>query len=300
MPEAHREMDTRLLRSFVMVAEELHFGRAAERAHLAQPALSRQIKRLEDELGAQLFVRDRRKVVLTEAGRAYLKEARAILERVDLAQQVVRRAGRGEVGSLSFGYEESTLYSIFPGVVRLYRDRFPGVVLELREMCTADQEEALLEGGIDVGLVQEPVHANGLRVETVLEEPLVAALPAQHPLVDVPKVELEDLAEDPFVIFPRWTRPGCYDLLTGLCRDAGYVPNVVLESASKQSLVGLVAASIGVALLNTSVSRLQRPGLVYKDILQSNAVVNTALAWRPQHETPVLRGFLGVAREASS
>jgi LysR family transcriptional regulator, hca operon transcriptional activator len=144
--EAYQEMDTQLLRGFVMVAEELHFRRAAERAHLARPALTRQIKRLEKELGVQLLVRDRRKVLLTEAGRAYLEEARVILERVDLAEQVVRQAGRGEIGSLPFGCEESTLYSIFPEVVRLYKERFPGVALDLREMPTAEQTEALLRG----------------------------------------------------------------------------------------------------------------------------------------------------------
>jgi DNA-binding transcriptional LysR family regulator len=156
----------------------------------------------------QLFVRDRRKVLLTEAGRAYLEEARVILERVDLAQQVVRQAGRGEIGSLSFGYEESTLYSIFPDVVRLYKERFPRVALDLREIPTAEQTEALLRGGIDVGLVQEPVTSEELRVETVLYKPLVAALPDEHLLADKPQVALEDLAEVPFVYLPALDTPG--------------------------------------------------------------------------------------------
>lgn len=267
-------MDTRLLTNFVLVTEELHFGRAAERAHLAQPALSRHVMRLEDELGVQLLVRDRRKVVLTEA--------RMILERVDRARQVVRQAGRGEIGSHSLGYEETTVYSVFPKLVRLYRERFPEVALELRELCTADQVEALLGGEIDVRLVQEPVGIEGLRVETVLCEPLVAALPDEHPLATESEVALEDLADEPFVFFPRWTRPGCHDLITGLCREAGYVPRVVQEIESKQSLVGLVAAGVGVSLLNASVNRLRRPGLVYKSIVQSGAQVDTALAWRSQ------------------
>jgi DNA-binding transcriptional LysR family regulator len=292
-------MDTQLLRSFVLVAEELHFGRASERAHLAQPALTRHIQRLEKELGVQLFVRDRRNVVLTEAGQAYLEEARVILARLDLAEQVVRQAGRGEIGSLSLGYEESTLYSVFPGVVRLYKERFPGVVLELRELYTAAQVEALLGGEIDVGLVQEPITSEGLFVETLLTEPLVAALPDNHPLASNAQVALEDLADDPFVFFPRLTRPGCHDLITGLCRKAGYVPRVVQEADSKQTLVGLVAAGIGVALLQESISRLQRPGLVYKDIAQADAQVKTALAWRPENETSLIGRFLEVAQEAS-
>jgi DNA-binding transcriptional LysR family regulator len=292
-------MDTRLLKSFVTVAEELHFGRAAERAHLAQPALSRQVQRLEEKIGAQLLVRDRRKVVLTKAGRAFLKEARTILERVDLAQKEARRAERGEIGSLSFGYDECTLYGIFPELVRLYRKRFPGVTLELREVCTADQVGALLGGELDVGLVEEPVEAEGLRVETLLEEPLVVALPDEHPLAAKPEVVLEDLADERFVLFPRWMRPALYDVLTGMFREAGYVPNVVQEAQTKQTMVGLAAAGVGVVIVNASVSRLRRPGLVYKEIAQSDAKVATALAWRPEQETAELRGFLEIAREIS-
>src|SRR5919112_544271 len=235
-------MDTRLLETFVAVAEELHFRRAAERARLAQPAVSRQIKRLEKDLGVQLFVRDRRKVVLTEAGRVFLKEARTILERVTLAHQEARRAERGELGSLSLGYSECNIHSVFPEAVRLYRDRFPRVALEMREMVTAEQVEALLGGDIDVGLVTLPVAAEGLRVETVLEEPLVAALPDNHPLVHNAQVALEDLADDPFVFFPRWQAPGHHDLITGVCREAGYVPQVAVEANSSQGIVSLVAA----------------------------------------------------------
>jgi len=292
-------MDTRLLRSFVTVAEELHFGKAAERAHLAQPALSRQVKRLEAELGMQLLIRDRRNVALTEAGRAFLEEARAVLERVDRAVLVAHQAGRGEVGSLSLGYEGSALYSVFPDALRLYKRRYPGVALDLRELCTADQVEALLGGGIDVGLLHVPVASDGLRVEVVLDEPLVAALPDDHPLARKDRVALEDLSDDPFVFFPRRFAPEVHDRMTGLCREAGYVPRVVQEAESKQSLVGLVAAGIGVAMLPASVGRLKRPGLIYKEIAQPEARVGTALAWRPSHETPALRRFLEVAREAS-
>jgi DNA-binding transcriptional LysR family regulator len=299
--EEHQEMDTRLLSSFVVVAEELHFGRAAERAHLAQPALSRQIQRLEEELGVQLFIRDRRKVVLTEAGRAFLEEARTILDRVSLAQQVACRAARGEIGNLSLGYSEYNVHSLFPEAVRLYRERFPGVVLEMPELVTAQQVEALLGGDIDVGLVTLPVATEGLCVEKVLEEPLGAALPDNHPLASNAQVALEDLANDPFVLFPRWQAPGHHDLITGQCREAGYVPQVVLEANSRQGIMSLVAAGLGVSLLtlNPADSRLQRPGLVYKEIAQPDIRVGTGLAWRAEYETPALKGFLGVAREVA-
>ena len=294
-------MNTHLLETFVAVAEELHFRRAAERARLAQPAVSRQIKRLEEDLGVQLFIRDRRKVVLTEAGRVFLKEARTILERVNMAQQEARRAERGEIGSLTLGYSQCNIHSVFPEAVRLYRDRFPRVVLEMREMVTAEQVEALLGGDIDVGLVTLPVAAEGLRVETVFEEPLVAALPDNHPLVGNAQVALEDLADDPFVFFPRWQAPGHHDLITGVCREAGFVPQVAVEANSSQGIVSLVAAGIGVSLvmLNPSEERLQRPGLVYKDIAQRDIRLGIGMAWRSEYETSVLKGFLEVVREAS-
>ncbi len=295
-------METRLLETFVAVAEELHFRRAAERLHIAQPAVSGQIRRLEDELGVQLFIRDRRKVVLTEAGRAYLREARPILARMDLAQREAHRAERGEIGNLSIGYSHFfIIHTVFPEAVRLYRERFPGVTLEMRELFTSEQVEALLGGNIDVGLVTQPVAAQGLRLETLLEEPLGAVLPANHSLARSEQVTLEDLADDPFVLFPRWQAPGYHDLITGVCREAGFVPEVVVEGNSMQGIASMVAAGIGVSLvpLNTSESGLQRPGLVYKEIDQLDIQVRVGLAWRSEDETPVLKGFLEVAREAS-
>jgi DNA-binding transcriptional LysR family regulator len=281
-------MDTRLLRSFVIVAEELHFRRAAERTHLAQPAMSRQIKRLEDELGVQPFIRDRRKEVLTEAGRAFLKEA--------------RRAERGETGSLYVGYAQLfIIHSVFPEAVRHYRERFAGVMLEIRELYTTQAVEALLGGDIDVGLGTAPVTAEELREETLLTEPLVVALPDSHRLASNAQVALEDLAEEPFVLFSRWQSPGQHDLITGVCREAGFVPNVVMEANSVQGVVGLVAAGIGVTLVlpPRSESKLQRPGVVYKEIAQRDIRVRAGMAWRSEEETPVLKGFMGEVREAA-
>lgn len=292
-------MDTQLLGSFVAVAEELHFGRAAERTRVAQPALSRRVRRLEDELGVTLFVRDRRKVSLTAAGSAYLEEARAILERLDGAREVARQAGRGEVGHLCFGYELDEIYGDFPEIVRLYRQRFPGVTLELREMRTSEQAEALFSGEIDVGLLHSPPGVVGLETEVLSEDPLVIALPNYHPLAATRKVRLGDLAGEPFIFFPRPNSPGVHDQWTGMCRDAGFSPRIVQEAESKQSMMGLVAAGIGVAFLPTCVRILSRAGLVFKDINHPHARLATALAWSGKRETPVVQCFLEVAREAS-
>jgi DNA-binding transcriptional LysR family regulator len=298
----NRRMDTRLLETFVAVAEELHFRRAAERLHVAQPAVSRQIRRLEDELGVQLLIRDRRKVMLTEAGQAYLGEARTILSRLEVAQQEARRVERGEVGSLSVGYTQLfVMHGVFPETVRLYRERFPGVELQMRELLTSEQVEALLEGNnIDVGLGTLPVTAEGLRTETLLEEPLVVALPANHPLTTKKQVVLEELADEPFILFPRWQAPEFHDLLIGVCREAGFVPQVVVEATSLPSVASMVAAGIGVAFVAriTFESGLQRPRVVYKEIDECDIRLRGGLLWRPENETPVLRGFLEVIREA--
>ena len=291
-------METELLKSFVAVAEELHFGRAAEKRHIAQPALSRHVQRLEGELGSNLFDRDRRNVALTEAGRIYLGEARAILERVEGARRRVERARRGEVGEISFGYEAATLYNVFPDIVRLYRERYPNVALFLHEMVTEDQISAHAEGRIDVGLIHPEFTPEGLEGEIVFREPVVVALPDTHPLAGEARVEVSDLAADPFILFPRRFGPKKHDNMVGLCAAAGFAPNIVQEAESKQGMVGLVAAGIGVSLLPASVSSLRRSGVVYAEIDDADRWMEMGLFWNPERMTPVLKGFLDTARDA--
>src|SRR5215475_15690071 len=171
-------MEFRHLRSFVAVAEELHFGRAAARVHIVQPALSRQIRALEDEIGIRLFERDRRRMALTPAGTAFLDEARSLLEHADRAVEAARRADRGELGSLRIAYVPAMVSTGLPEIVRSFRQRYPGVDVRLQEMTPATQVEALLGERVDVGFVRGPIHEPALAAETVLEEPLVAALPS--------------------------------------------------------------------------------------------------------------------------
>jgi DNA-binding transcriptional LysR family regulator len=294
-------MDTRLLETFAAVAEELHFGRAAKRLHIAQPAVSRQIRRLEDELGVQLLIRDRRSVTLTEAGQLYLTEARTILSRLEVAQQEARRAEGGEIGSLSVGYQQMfVLHGIFPEAVRIYRERYPSVALQMRELYTSKQLEALLEGDIDVGLLTLPVTAKGLDAESLFEMPVMVALPPSHPLSTKEQLALEDLSEEPLVMFPRWQASEFHDVLTGACREAGFVPQVVVEANSLPGIVGMVEAGIGAGFVasNNSESEQQRPGVVYKEITALDVQMRGGLAWRSENDKPVLNGFLEVVREA--
>src|SRR5579863_828003 len=280
-----RPMELRHLRYFVAVAEELHFGRAAERVHIAQPPLSQQIRRLEDELGVQLFDRTKRRVELTHAGRAFLREARQTLARAEQAVRAAQQAGRGEVGELAVGFVGSATYLIVPLVLKTFRHRFPKVELRL--------------GQIQVGFFRSVSDDEALTFEWILEERLVMALPESHPLARHRRVELTKLSEDSFVLFPRAIGPGFYDLIVSQCRRAGFTPRVALEASSVQTIVGLVAAGMGVALVPASCQNFRRAGVVYKAIREPGPTVKMAVAWRRGDRSPVLRAFLEVVREVA-
>src|SRR3954451_18954928 len=217
-------MELRHLRYFVAVAEELHFRRAAERLHMSQPPLSQQIRKLEEDVGATLLVRNQRRVELTAAGRDYLARARDILVAVEDAGREARRVQRGEVVRLEVGFVGSAMYSVVPELLRAFRERFPEVGLHLRELGTTEQLRRLEDGRLDVGFLRAPGPRAGLSIETVLLEPVVAALPEDHPLAAAAEVRVEDLAAAPLVLMTRAGAPGLRDALTrltdGLAEDA--------------------------------------------------------------------------------
>jgi DNA-binding transcriptional LysR family regulator len=290
-------MELRHLRYFVAVAEELHFGRAAQRLHMAQPPLSQQIKRLEEELGVELLHRTKRRVALTEAGEAFLREASLALSKVEEAAEAARRAGRGETGTLSVGFVGSAAYEVLPGVLKAFRGRYPDVEVRLEELTTAQQVRALGEGRIEVGFVRPPVGEEGLAARTVLREPLVAVLPGDHPLSEQGAVPLGALAEEPFVMSPRRLGPSFYDRIVDACREAGFSPRVVQEAVQMQTIIGIVAAGIGVALVPASERNLARKGVVYKSIRGKRPEVEMAVVWRPEEPSAVLRAFLDAVGE---
>jgi DNA-binding transcriptional LysR family regulator len=290
-------MELRHLRYFLAVAEELHFGRAAARLHIAQPPLSQQIRQLEAELGYPLFLRTQRRVRITEAGAAFRDEARALLERLELAKAAAGRVARGEAGALAVGFVASATYALLPRLYRRFRERHPGVTLGLEEMSTAEQVEALRAGRIQVGLARPPVGDDTLHVETLAEEPLVAALPARHPLAARARLPLRALAHEPFVLFPRHPRPGWIDVVQEACRAAGFRPAVAQEVLELSTAVTLVAAGIGVSLVPASAQGLRLDGVAYRP-LQAPAPRTTLVALRrPDELRPVVERFLAVTRE---
>jgi DNA-binding transcriptional LysR family regulator len=293
-------MELRHLRYFVTVAEELHFGRAAQRLQIAQPPLSQQIRQLEEELGVQLFHRTKRSVQLTEAGQLFLEEASQILTRAEQAIQIVQRADRGETGRLTLGFVGSATYSILPGVLKVFRRRFPEVLLSLHEMTTTQQVQALYEDRIHLGFVRPPIYEQELMIESILKEPFVAVLPEFHRLANETQISLLTLANDPFILFPRYLGSGFYDQIVNMCQQVGFQPQVAQEAIQMQTIISLVAAELGVALVPASVQNLQRVGVVYKALAESTSQVELAMVWRPDKISSVLQKFLEVTRQVAS
>lgn len=284
------------LRAFLAVAEELHFGHAAARLHVAQPALSQQIRRLEGELGTALFQRSTRRVQLTDAGRVLLDEARRILAEVESAVDAVQRAGRGESGVLTVAFAASVMFIALPRIIRRFRAHYPGVHLELREVPTALQLAGLRSGEFDVGFVRQPSADPELHLETVMREPLLIALSKRHRLARRARVPLAALAEDDFVLFPRDVGPGLHAQVLALCRAAGFTPNVIQETRELYTTVSLVEADVGVTIIPASVRKMGWTGVTYKPIPTPLAETRIAVAWHVTNARPVVRSFIEVVR----
>jgi DNA-binding transcriptional LysR family regulator len=294
-------MELRHLRYFVAVADELHFGRAAEKLHISQPPLSMQIRSLEDELGVALLNRTRRHVSLTRAGKAFLQDARQILEKTDQAVLTARRAGRGEIGELAVGFISVADYNLLPLVLREFRRRYPMVSLSLKEATTDTQMEDLREGRIDVGFLLPPVTEPAVESVAVLREPLIAALPERHPLAaGSGPIALGDLANTPFIITPRHMAPGLYDDIVSFCHSAGFSPQVTQEAIQMQTVISLVSAEMGVALIPRSLNNLKRTGVVYKSLKEKSPMSEIHLAWRAGDSLPALQLFLRLARQMAA
>jgi DNA-binding transcriptional LysR family regulator len=239
-------MELRHLRYFVLVAEELHFGRAAERAGIAQPPLSQQIRSLEAELGIRLFNRTKRHVELTDAGRALLPEARDTLRQAARAEQAARDGASGTTGRLSIAFVGSLAFSFVPRFVREYRRRFPGIRLSLREMTSEQQRGSIVQGSVDLGLVRYPILDPEFESHLIYREPIQVAVNSDHLLAaDRESVNIASLAGEPFVMFPRDYGPPFFDQVMSLCREAGFTPHIAQEAVHMSTIVSLVGAGLG-------------------------------------------------------
>src|ERR1700733_8777503 len=292
-------MELRQLRYFVAVAEELHFRRAAARLHISQPPLSQQIARLEEERGCRLLSRPRRRVELTAAGEAFLRDARSMLDELDVAVATVRRIGTGQAGLLRVNFVGSSLLSLVPGIIQSFRRGRPDVEIELRERSTLEQLRALAGGLLDVGLVRPPIDADeALVAEVVMRERTVAAIPSEHALAKRTRISLRSLAAEPLVLFPREQAPGFHDLLTGRLAATGTVPRVVQDAPETITIIGLVAAGIGVSPVPASVANLALPGVVYRP-LAGAPDTELVIVHRADDDSPLAHAFVTAALEQS-
>jgi DNA-binding transcriptional LysR family regulator len=292
-------MELRHLRYFVVVAEELHFRRAAERLHMSQPPLSQQIRALEEEVGATLLSRNQRRVELTAAGAAFLVRAREILGAVEDAALEARRVQRGEVGRLAVGFVGSAMYSFVPELLRAFRDRYPDIRLRLHELGTTEQLRQLENGRLDVGFMRLPVARPELQVETVLEEEVVAALPEAHPLAAKTQLRLVDLEGQPLVLLTRSGAPGLRAALARAIDQLGGEDVITQEVAEMQTVIGLVAAGAGISLVPESVRALKREGVTYRPLDGDAPLVRLEMASRRADGSPVLAAFAAMARAAA-
>ena len=291
-------MELRHLRHFVALAEEEHFGRAAERVFVVQQALSNSIRNLEEEVGVPLVLRTTRRVQLTPAGQEFLVGARQTLAQAAQTVERARRAARGEVGRLTVGFVSGLAFGGLPEIVRRFRELYPNVAVDLRELTAQEQEAGLRGGGIDIGLMLLPVRDPGLDARALWRQPLVAALPAGHPLARKRRLHIRDLRDEPFVFFPRHLRATYFDQVMRWTSGAGFTPNVVQEAIEVPTLLSLVAAGVGVFLPIQFFSRLALPGVTYRP-LEDAPLVDIVAVWnRAEAHSPILRAFLTVAQDA--
>lgn len=290
-------MELRHLRYFVAVAEELHFGRAARRVHVAQPALSQQIQKLERELGVLLLARTRRRVALTEPGRAFLEEARRTLSNAEEAITAARRAAAGETGRLRIGYVEWAVDLFLPAVLRRYRERFPHVELEITEMHREPQREALIRGELDLGFFAAREVEREFATELLAADPLVAVLPDSHPAARRRRVPLEALEDDAWVLFPRHLQTEYLEIVLQACASAGFVPHVVQETGEFNTLAALVSAGLGVSLLPHVIASRPRSHVAVRSLTGTAPVLSHHAVWRRDSLSPAAGQFLTIARE---
>jgi DNA-binding transcriptional LysR family regulator len=286
------QMEMRHLRALIAVAEEMHFGRAAERLHLSQPPVSLAIKELETELGVRLFDRTSRRMELTRAGEEVLRDARAVLARIEGMRQHARSAASGHAGSLSIGFISTAAYTFLPKVLRNFTQDFPKTELTLLESTTdqivADLEKGTLDLGCAFSSSQLPAC---LTYRTTSREPLVAVLPANHALAKLPKVPVERLANERFLVFERHIGPMMFDNVVSVCMRHGFSPKI-FPTRAMNTVVSLVAGGMGVALVPMSIKVMHREGVVYLPLRGEPTLIESGVMWRTEDDSPALASLL--------
>lgn len=296
-------MDLRQIRQFLAVAETLSFRKAAERLHMAQPPLSMAIRRLEDSLGAPLFTRGRRGVRLTDLGEAILDDARRVERHAEQLRQSAATVIAGTSGKLRVAFVGSATYSLLPSVLPIFRSRYPGIALELREGTTSQILEQIKQGSLDLGLVRYPVfEPHSTQLTVIQRDTLVAVLPRDSPLRNRKRLSLRDLKDHPFVLYSSTAAANLRGQVLLACQAAGFTPTVVQEAVQVQTMISLVESGIGLALVPSDSSRHGPQGVIFRRLAPRDAHLDVAiaLASRLEAETRTAARFREVLMELAS
>jgi len=290
-------MELKHLTSFIAVAEQLSFVRAADRLYLSQPALTGQIQRLEEELGVQLLARNRRSVKLTDAGKVFLVEARATLARARQAADRAQKAARGEIGRLRIGFVSSAALEIVPSIVVAFRKQHPEVTLDLMNLRTVSQVKKLISKNLDIGFLRLPLSNKQLRTTVIHREPFLLVLPKGHPRARDKQVHIAHLRDERFVAYGRRWAPGFFDSVIQMCLKEGFSPNIVQETGDMYTAIALIAAGAGIAILPRSVVLAQSKSIVMKPLAGKVPVSEIAIATRAGNSSLIVRSFIELAAE---
>jgi DNA-binding transcriptional LysR family regulator len=291
-------MELRQIRSFLSVAETLHFGRSAELIHLSQPALSLQIRALEDEVGVRVFERNRRKTVLTAAGLAFRKDAAAAVSQLDQAIRQARLAAKGKLGLLRIGFISTAGSEIVPNIIRKFKESNPEVEFSLRNILTTDQIQMLASGSLDIGFLRLPIGEHPeLDVVAVHREPFVLVVPLSHELAKRKRVRLRDVSGQDFVMYERTYAPGFHDLIFGMLRDAGIVPNICQTAGQMQTLISLVDSGMGISILPASAVKNSVAAVVACEIADAIPMSEIAIAANKGNRPDMVNNFRSFALE---
>ena len=293
-------MEFRHLRYFLVLAEELHFGRAARRLSMSQPPLSLNIQQLEASVGARLFTRSSKSVALTAAGLAFVPAARALLDQAVQAARLAHDVGRGMAGTVSIGFAGTMLYSGLPDILARFQEQHPRVRLLLKELSSTEQLIELAHDRLDIGFVHTTRVPPELSQILVSSQALVGCLPASHRLARHASLSLEALQGEPFAVVSRAVSPDYHERILGICADAGFHPEIRYELRHWLSVVSLVSQGMGVALVPAALSRSAMAGTVFMPLDQATTPYDTHCLWKTARDNPALAAFVKAVRDASA
>ena len=292
--------DLKQMKAFVAVAEHLHFKRAADVLFITQPALSRLIKGLEEELGAQLFQRTTRQVALTEAGRLFLQECNQVFLHIERGVDLARSAAAGDIGHLTVAYNDFAINGALPAILERFKELHPEVTVELLYMPSHEQYKAINDLLIDVGFLLGPVSVPGIESLPVAEEKMVVIVPARHPLAGHKSIQVEQLKDERFIFGAQSGWSLFREQSFQLCQRFGFAPNIIQEATTSIGIFGLVAANMGISLYSECAYKIQREGVIIVPLANDHPRVQTIAAWNEDYETPTARRFKALLRDLTA